>query len=76
MAALIRELDAGPAVVFGSSSGAQVALQVLIDYPELVDTLFCHEVPVYRGLPYPLWGLTARITWWLIETLRQQKAPL
>lgn len=34
------------------------------------------EVPVYRGLPYPLWGLTARITWWLIETLKQQKAAL
>ena len=46
VAALIRKLDAGPAVVFGSSSGAQVALQVLIDYPELVDTLFCHEVPL------------------------------
>ena len=25
------------------------------------------EVPVYEGLPYPLWGLTARITWWLLE---------
>ena len=25
------------------------------------------EVPVYEGLPHPLWGLTARITWWLLE---------
>lgn len=25
------------------------------------------EVPVYRGLPYPLWGLTARITKHFIE---------
>ncbi len=25
------------------------------------------EVPVYRGLPYPLWGLTARITKKFIE---------
>ena len=48
VAAIIRELDAGPAIVFGSSSGAQVALQVLIDYPELVDTLLCHEVPLLR----------------------------
>ena len=56
VAALIRELDAGPAVVFGSSSGAQVALQVLIDYPELVDTLFCHEVPLLRTFEdFPEW---------------------
>lgn len=27
------------------------------------------EVPVYEGLPYPLWGLTARITYWLLKTL-------
>lgn len=27
------------------------------------------EVPVYEGLPYPLWGLTARITYWLLQTL-------
>lgn len=27
------------------------------------------EVPIYEGLPYPLWGLTARITYWLLETL-------
>jgi len=25
------------------------------------------EVPVYEGLPYPLWGLTARITYWLVH---------
>ena len=28
------------------------------------------EVPVYRGLPYPLWGLTARITMHFIEVLQ------
>ena len=27
------------------------------------------EVPVYEGLPYPLWGLTARITYWLLRTM-------
>lgn len=25
------------------------------------------EVPVYHGLPYPLWGLTARITYYLLK---------
>lgn len=29
------------------------------------------EVPVYHGLPHPLWGLTARITWWLMENMKQ-----
>lgn len=28
------------------------------------------EVPVYRGLPYPLWGLTARITKHFIEVFQ------
>lgn len=28
------------------------------------------EVPVYEGLPHPLWGLTARITMHLIAALR------
>lgn len=27
------------------------------------------EVPVYEGLLYPLWGLTARITYWLVENM-------
>lgn len=27
------------------------------------------EVPVYQGLPYPLWGLTARITYYLLKDL-------
>ena len=27
------------------------------------------EVPVYEGLPHPLWGLTGRITMHLIETM-------
>lgn len=28
------------------------------------------EVPVYRGLPYPLWGLTARITMHFIKVFQ------
>lgn len=32
------------------------------------------EVPVYEGLPHPLWGLTARITWWLLEKWGQELA--
>lgn len=29
------------------------------------------EVPVYEDLPYPLWGLTARITYWLLHLANQ-----
>lgn len=29
------------------------------------------EVPVYEGLPYPLWGLTGRITYWLVENMER-----
>ena len=28
------------------------------------------EVPVYEGLPYPLWGLTARITYYLLKAVQ------
>ena len=31
------------------------------------------EVPVYRGLPYPLWGMTARITHHLIDIIHELK---
>ena len=29
------------------------------------------EVPVYEDLPYPLWGLTARVTYWLLHMANQ-----
>ena len=28
------------------------------------------EVPVYEGLPYPLWGMTARITYYLLKKVQ------
>ena len=28
------------------------------------------EVPVYEGLPFPLWGLTARITYYLLKAVQ------
>lgn len=31
------------------------------------------EVPVYEDLPYPLWGLTARITYWLLHEADNQE---
>jgi acetyltransferase/esterase len=39
-----------PAIVFGNSSGATVALEVLIRYPERVDTVVAHEPPLVNIL--------------------------
>ncbi len=43
---LIEHLTDQPATVFGNSSGASVALEVLTRYPELVQTVVAHEPPV------------------------------
>lgn len=51
VARLIKAEGDGPAIVFGSSSGAIVALQVLADHPDVVVTLLAHEPPALRRLP-------------------------
>ena len=43
-------------------------VQIARDYPWGNGRM---EVPVYEGLPYPLWGLTARITYYLLKSLEQ-----
>ncbi len=48
---LIEHLTDDPATVFGSSSGAIVALEVLIHSPERVQTVVSHEPPVVSLLP-------------------------
>jgi pimeloyl-ACP methyl ester carboxylesterase len=40
-----------PAAVFGSSSGAIVALAAFIDHPHAVTTVLAHEPPLMRLLP-------------------------
>ena len=45
-------------------------LGVTRDYPWLPLEM---EVPVYSGLPHPLWGMTARITSHLVRTLYNGK---
>ena len=52
VAALIAEVGGGsPATVFGSSSGALVAIQTLISHPDLIKTLIAHEPPALKMLP-------------------------
>jgi pimeloyl-ACP methyl ester carboxylesterase len=48
---LIEHLTDNPATVFGSSSGAIVALEVLIHSPERVQTVVAHEPPAISLLP-------------------------
>ncbi len=48
---LIEQLTDKPAIVFGNSSGAIVALKVLSAYPERVRTVVAHESPVVTLLP-------------------------
>jgi acetyltransferase/esterase len=48
---LIEHLTDQPALVFGSSSGAIVALEVLTNYPERVQAVVAHEPPIVFLLP-------------------------
>jgi len=48
---LIERLTDQPVTVFGSSSGAIVALEVLIHSPERVQTVVAHEPPAVSLLP-------------------------
>ncbi|KAH6613056.1 Alpha/Beta hydrolase protein [Boeremia exigua] len=49
--ALISHLSTEPAAVFGTSSGAIVATQLLIQHPDRVHTLVAHEPPAFALLP-------------------------
>ncbi|MFG2444467.1 alpha/beta fold hydrolase [Nocardia fluminea] len=51
LAQLITHVDAGPAVVFGSSGGAVTALALAQTSPDLVTTVVAHEPPVRELLP-------------------------
>jgi pimeloyl-ACP methyl ester carboxylesterase len=51
LARLITHLDAGPAVVLGSSGGAVSALALVEARPDLVHTVIAHEPPSLELLP-------------------------
>ncbi|MEZ0094837.1 alpha/beta fold hydrolase [Streptacidiphilus sp. EB129] len=50
LAHLIRHVDAGPAVVLGSSGGAVTALALLQTHQQLVRTVIAHEPPLAQLL--------------------------
>jgi pimeloyl-ACP methyl ester carboxylesterase len=51
LARLIRHVDAGPAVVLGSSGGAVSALALAQHHPEVARAVIAHEPPLDRLLP-------------------------
>ena len=51
LARLIEHVDAGPAIVLGSSGGAVTALALAESRPELLSTVIAHEPPVNEMLP-------------------------
>ncbi len=46
LARLIERVDAGPAIVFGSSGGAVSALALVERHPDLITTVVAHEPPL------------------------------
>ena len=48
---LLEYVDAGPAVLFGSSGGAVSALALAVTRPDLVSTVIAHEPPLAELLP-------------------------
>ncbi|KJL21257.1 putative hydrolase [Microbacterium oxydans] len=51
LAALIEQVDQGPATVFGSSGGAVTALALLQSHGELASVVIAHEPPLLELLP-------------------------
>ena len=51
MIRLLEHVDAGPAVLFGSSGGAVSALALATARPDLVSTVIAHEPPLAELLP-------------------------
>jgi pimeloyl-ACP methyl ester carboxylesterase len=52
-AGLLKELDLAPALVYGNSSGAIIALNLLIRHPEVVRGAILHEPPLLSVLARP-----------------------
>jgi pimeloyl-ACP methyl ester carboxylesterase len=52
-ARLIEALGSGPAIVFGTSGGAQIGLSLAARYPDRVRLLIAHEPPCLTLLPDP-----------------------
>lgn len=52
-AGLLRRVTSVPAVVYGTSNGAMVALELALRHPEIVSTALLHEMPLLSVLADP-----------------------
>jgi pimeloyl-ACP methyl ester carboxylesterase len=52
-ARLLRSVVTEPAIVYGTSNGAAVALELALRYPELVGRVIVHEIPLLSVLADP-----------------------
>lgn len=48
---LVAALGLENVIVFGTSWGALIALDLALRFPDLVDTVVIHEAPLFRALP-------------------------
>jgi pimeloyl-ACP methyl ester carboxylesterase len=58
-AAMIEALGGGPAYVFGTSGGGQIALNLAVRHPDLVRVVVAHEPPTLMLLDDPTSALAA-----------------
>lgn len=72
-AALLREHASGPAVVYGTSNGAAVALELAIRHPALVSRVVLHEPPLLSVLADP--GPVGAMLGEVIGTAMEQGGP-
>lgn len=52
-AEVLRRITSGPAVVYGTSNGAMIALELAVRRPEMVSSLLVHEMPLLSVLDDP-----------------------
>jgi pimeloyl-ACP methyl ester carboxylesterase len=72
-AGLLREQARGPAIVYGTSNGASVALELAVRHPELVSRVVLHEPPLLSVLadPEPIGAMLGE----LIGSAMEQGGP-
>ena len=59
-AGLIQGLGLAPAVVFGASAGALIALELMVRFPHLLRAGILQEPPIFSVLPDPMSALAPR----------------
>lgn len=72
LALLLKSLADGPALIFGTSLGAQVGLHLLARHPQLVDTLVAHEPSEFLFLTEEERAQAAQVVLTAYETYKKE----